>query len=57
MKTEWKNEVEKMKAKTYQGETLREISFPLGGIGSGCIGLDGYGRLIDREIFVPCLSQ
>ena len=40
-----------MKAKTYQGETLREISFPLGGIGSGCIGLDGYGRLIDWEIF------
>ena len=28
-----------------------EISFPLGGIGSGCIGLAGNGRLIDWEIF------
>ena len=40
-----------MKAKIYEGEALREISFPLGGIGSGCVGLDGYGRLIDWEIF------
>lgn len=27
-----------------------EISFPLGGIGTGCIGLAGNGRLIDWEI-------
>ena len=40
-----------MKPKIYQGESLREISFPLGGIGAGCVGLDGYGRLIDWEIF------
>ena len=36
---------------TYRGAQLNEISFPLGGIGSGCIGLAGNGRLIDWEIF------
>ena len=36
---------------TYTGEKTREISFPLGGIGTGCIGLGGDGRLIDWEIF------
>ena len=36
---------------TYTGTQLDEISFPLGGIGSGCIGLAGNGRLIDWEIF------
>ena len=35
----------------YSGEHLSEVSFPLGGIGSGCIGLSGNGRLIDWEIF------
>ena len=35
----------------YKGEKTKEISFPLGGIGSGCIGLSGNGRLIDWEIF------
>lgn len=35
----------------YEGEHTREISFPLGGIGSGCIGLGGSGQLIDWEIF------
>ena len=29
----------------------RNISFPLGGIGSGCIGLAGNGELKDWEIF------
>ena len=29
----------------------KEISFPLGGIGTGCIGLGGDGRLVDWEIF------
>lgn len=37
--------------KTYTGVKRQEISFPLGGIGSGCIGLDGTGRLRDWEIF------
>lgn len=35
----------------YQGEYTKEISFPLGGIGSGSIGLAGNGQLIDWEIF------
>jgi uncharacterized protein (DUF608 family) len=36
---------------TYEGAKIREISFPLGGIGTGCIGLAGNGRLVDWEIF------
>ena len=36
---------------TYRDAQLDEISFPLGGIGSGSIGLAGNGRLIDWEIF------
>lgn len=40
-----------MRAKAYRGAKTREISFPLGGIGTGCIGLAGNGRLIDWEIF------
>jgi len=35
----------------YTGAKTREISFPLGGIGSGCIGLAGNGQLVDWEIF------
>lgn len=35
----------------YEKEHLKEISFPLGGIGSGSIGLAGNGQLIDWEIF------
>ena len=35
----------------YSEEHQSVISFPLGGIGSGCIGLGGNGRLIDWEIF------
>ncbi len=35
----------------YQEETAREISFPLGGLGTGCVGLGGNGRLRDWEIF------
>ena len=34
----------------YQNEYQKEISFPLGGIGSGCVGLSGDGRLIDWEL-------
>jgi len=36
---------------TYEGAKCNQISFPLGGIGAGCIGLAGDGRLIDWEIF------
>jgi len=35
----------------YFGQYTKEISFPLGGIGTGSIGLGGDGRLIDWEIF------
>lgn len=35
----------------YRNEHLNEISFPLGGIGAGSLGLAGTGRLIDWEIF------
>ena len=35
----------------YRGKSLEEISFPLGGIGTGSVGLSGNGRLIDWEIF------
>ncbi len=35
----------------FQGEALREIAFPLGGIGTGTVSLGGYGNLRDWEIF------
>ena len=35
----------------YTGDRTSQISFPLGGLGTGCIGLAGNGRLIDWEIF------
>jgi non-lysosomal glucosylceramidase len=35
----------------YTSDARRTISFPLGGIGTGCIGLGGTGQLIDWEIF------
>ena len=35
----------------YSGDSLNEISFPLGGIGTGCIGVAGNGSLVDFEIF------
>lgn len=34
----------------YTGASTREIVFPLGGIGTGSIGLGGNGRLTDWEI-------
>ncbi len=35
----------------YTKEKLKEISFPIGGIGTGCFGVSGNGRMIDWEIF------
>lgn len=35
----------------YEGERLRELAFPLGGIGTGCVSLSGRGALVDWEIF------
>ncbi len=36
---------------TYTGDCTSQISFPLGGIGTGSVGLVGNGRLLDWEIF------
>ena len=35
----------------YKNDKTKRISFPLGGIGTGCIGLLGNGELADFEIF------
>ncbi|MBQ9735851.1 MAG: hypothetical protein IJV96_03600 [Clostridia bacterium] len=35
----------------YEGKRLEQISFPIGGIGTGSIGLAGNGHLVDWEIF------
>jgi len=35
----------------YRKEHLRELRFPLGGIGTGSVSLAGNGRLLDWEIF------
>ncbi|MCE9615110.1 MAG: hypothetical protein K8T26_12600 [Lentisphaerae bacterium] len=42
-----------MQTKPFRYGTCKteQISFPLGGLGTGCIGLSGNGRLIDWEIF------
>lgn len=34
-----------------KGDQLKEVAFPLGGIGAGCISLEGRGALRDFEIF------
>ena len=42
---------QEVSAMKYTGNALNEISFPLGGIGTGSIGLAGNGRFVDWEIF------
>ncbi|HVX67823.1 MAG TPA: GH116 family glycosyl hydrolase [Bryobacteraceae bacterium] len=37
--------------RTFRNEALREIAFPLGGIGTGTVSLGGFGNLRDWEIF------
>jgi uncharacterized protein (DUF608 family) len=37
--------------RVFAGESLHEIAFPLGGIGTGCVSLGGRGQLRDWEIF------
>ncbi len=46
--TEYKYPLKKI---VYSGEHKREISMPMGGIGTGCIGLASNGSLVDFEIF------
>jgi non-lysosomal glucosylceramidase len=36
---------------SYSGDSLKEIAFPLGGIGTGTVSLGGRGQLRDWEIF------
>ena len=38
-------------AKVYSGENLLQISMPMGGIGAGCVCLNGYGGLQDFSIY------
>ncbi len=38
-------------ARTYTASALKEIAFPLGGIGTGTVSLGGRGQLRDWEIF------
>ncbi len=40
-----------MQRTTYAGDKTARISFPLGGIGTGSVGLGGNGRLLDWEIY------
>jgi hypothetical protein len=35
---------------SYTGDALKEIAFPLGGIGAGIVSLGGRGRLRDWEV-------
>lgn len=37
--------------RTFEGAALREIAFPLGGIGTGTVSVGGRGQLRDWEIF------
>ncbi len=39
------------KQRTFTGDALKMISFPLGGIGAGNVSLSGFGGLIDWEIY------
>ncbi len=39
------------KQRTYTGNALKEVAFPLGGIGTGTVSLGGRGQLRDWEIF------
>ena len=37
--------------RVYQGKNLEAVGMPLGGIGTGSLWLDGYGRLSVWQIF------
>ena len=42
---------QRMPGRRFEADALREIAFPLGGIGTGTVSLGGYGNLRDWEIF------
>ncbi|MDI7274499.1 MAG: GH116 family glycosyl-hydrolase [Anaerolineae bacterium] len=37
--------------RVYEGESLGQVAFPIGGIGTGSVSLSGTGALVDWEIF------
>jgi uncharacterized protein (DUF608 family) len=39
------------KVRSFEGEALSQVAFPLGGIGTGTVSLGGRGNLTDWEIF------
>src|SRR5437588_7495045 len=39
------------RSRCFTGDSLREIAFPLGGIGTGTVSLGGRGQLRDWELF------
>ena len=45
--------------RTFTGQALQEIAFPLGGIGTGCVSLGGRGDLRDllEEVAAPSLDS
>ena len=45
-----KEELRPGAVRTFEGRALDQIAFPLGGIGTGTIGLGGWGQLRDWEI-------
>src|SRR6187455_1633802 len=45
------NRTATLPGRLFAGESLREIAFPLGGIGTGTVSLGGRGQLRDWEIF------
>ena len=44
-------QVGKSALRTFTGNSLKEIRFPIGGIGTGSVSLGGRGDLVDWEIF------
>ncbi|MCA1596763.1 MAG: hypothetical protein LC772_10130, partial [Chloroflexi bacterium] len=48
LKSAWRDAVP---ARSFTGESLREIAMPIGGIGTGTVSLGGRGQLRDWEIF------
>lgn len=50
MTADFKNNASPYTPQTYSGQNLLQIAMPMGGIGAGCICLNGYGGLQDFSI-------